>query len=157
MEYTYIVIKPNADRWAENIIGELPCELEVVALHVLLPREFWESFYVVHRGKSFFEKLLDFMSSGNTSHLIGYGKDVIKKVRETIGITDPSKAAPHTIRARYGKSVTENAIHASDSPSSAHFELSCGLTGLLQYGFIDLKRFMELKERFLGEEEIEFA
>lgn len=157
MEYTYIIIKPNADKWAENIISELPCDLEIVALHVSLPRQFWESFYIAHRGKSFFEKLLDFMSGGSTSHLIGYGKDVIRKIREAIGVTDPSKAAPNTIRARYGKSVTENAIHASDSLSSAHFELSCGLTGLLEYGYIDLKRFIELKERFLGKEEVGYA
>ncbi|KUK14611.1 MAG: nucleoside-diphosphate kinase [Synergistetes bacterium] len=157
MEYTYIVVKPNADERAERIIEELPCKVEKVALHVSLPREFWESFYVVHRGKSFYEELLDFMSSGNTSHFIGYGDGVIKKVRKAIGATDPSKAEPGTIRAKYGRSITENAIHASDSPSSAHFELSVGLTGLLQYGYIDLKRFMELKERFLGGEEVKHA
>ena len=155
MEYTYIVIKPNADEFAERIIGELPCEVEVLASHVILPPQFWRSFYVAHRGKAFFEDLVSFMSGGRTTHLVGYGEDVIRRVREAIGATDPAKAAPNTIRARYGRSVTENAIHASDSPASARFELSCGLTGLLDYGYIDLKRFIELKDRFLKDEGME--
>lgn len=152
MEFTYIVIKPNADDRAEEIMGELPCEIEPLAYHVSLPPEFWRSFYVAHRGKSFFEALVEFMSSGTTTHLVGYGEGVIKKVRDAIGSTDPAKAAPHTIRARYGKSITENAIHASDGETSARFELSCGLAGLLDHGHISLRRFMELKDKFLKEE-----
>ena len=76
-------------------------------------------FYQEHKGKPFFDGLIEFMSSGHVVALILEKEDAVPDFRTLIGATDPGKAEPGTIRKLYGKSVQENAIHASDSDENA--------------------------------------
>lgn len=72
-----------------------------------------------HKGKPFFDELVEYMVSGPIVVAIVEKENAIKDYRAFIGNTDPKKAAPNTIRALYGKDISENAIHASDSPESS--------------------------------------
>ena len=133
IEKTLCVIKPNAV--AENKIGVITKRFEDEGLRIVavrmtsLSREQTELFYAEHRLKSFFGKLVDFMTSGPICAFVLEGKNAISRCREIMGATDPSKAAPGTIRALYGTSVTENAVHGSDSPESAEREISFYFSG----------------------------
>lgn len=126
-EITLVMIKPNAVR--KNVIGPIIQSFEEAGLRVTQARlehlclETCRAFYVEHAGKSFFDKLTAFMSSGPTMLLALSGDSAITVAREIMGETNPEKAAPGTIRARFADSVTENAVHGSDSPASAAREL----------------------------------
>jgi nucleoside-diphosphate kinase len=89
-----------------------------------------ERFYAVHRGKEFYEGLVDFIAGGPVVVLELEADDAIQRLRALIGNTDPSKAAPGTIRYIYGTSVQRNAVHASDSPESAKKELAIAFDGI---------------------------
>jgi len=78
-----------------------------------------ESFYAVHRGKSFFEGLVEFMTSGPVVVMILRHEDAVDQFRKLIGATDPAKAEPGTIRRTFAVSVQMNAVHGSDSPENA--------------------------------------
>ena len=80
-------------------------------------------FYAVHKGKPFYDSLVEFMTSGPIVGLLLQGEDAIKRLREVVGATDPSKARPGTIRAKFGTDIQRNAVHASDSPESAAYEI----------------------------------
>jgi len=82
-----------------------------------------EGFYAVHRQRPFFESLTTFMSSGPVVILVLSGDDAIKRHRELMGATDPAKADPGTIRALHGTNIEFNAVHGSDSPETARFEI----------------------------------
>jgi nucleoside-diphosphate kinase len=82
-----------------------------------------KAFYQEHQGKPFFPILIEKMTEGPIVALVIEGDDAIIKLRTVIGSTDPKKAAEGTIRARFGKTITENAIHASDSTKSASREI----------------------------------
>ncbi len=128
---TLIVIKPDAVR--KNVIGSILKRFEdegfrIRELRMLrLSKEDAEEFYSVHRDKPFFNELVQFITSGSVVAAIledessssgGDNMDAIAKVRKIIGATNPSKAEEGTIRRLYGSSITENAIHASDSIES---------------------------------------
>ncbi len=122
------MIKPNAVRDANvgNILARFEKEgLKIAALKMMhLSQREAEAFYAEHAGKPFFDELVGFMSSGPMCALVLEGEGVIEKNREIMGATDPSKAAPGTLRALYAGSMTENAVHGSDSPKSAAREIS---------------------------------
>ena len=82
-----------------------------------------EGFYGVHRLRPFFASLTTFMSSGPVVLLVLEGKDAIKRHRDLMGATDPAKAAAGTIRAAHGTNIEYNAVHGSDSPDTARFEI----------------------------------
>lgn len=126
---TLIVIKPDAVR--KNVIGSILKRFEdegfrIRELRMLrLSKEDAEEFYSVHRDKPFFNELVQFITSGSVVAAILEDEsscdgdiDAIAKVRKIIGVTNPSKAEEGTIRRLYGSSITENAIHASDSIES---------------------------------------
>ncbi|GBC74080.1 MULTISPECIES: nucleoside-diphosphate kinase [Candidatus Nitrosocaldus] len=129
---TLIVIKPDAVR--KNVIGSILKRFEdegfrIRELRMLrLSKEDAEEFYSVHRDKPFFNELVQFITSGSVVAAILEDEssrggddgdmDAIAKVRKIIGATNPSKAEEGTIRRLYGSSITENAIHASDSIES---------------------------------------
>jgi len=128
METTFVMIKPDAvSRGLEN---EILRRIEASGLRVVekrklrLSREQAERLYEPHRGKEFFEKLINFTTSGEVEVMKVVGENAIRRMRELIGPTDPAKAPKGTIRGDYGTSGTENAIHAADSPESAERELS---------------------------------
>lgn len=87
-------------------------------------RESAEDFYAVHRERPFFPELVSYITSGPVVAVEIEGDDAVTRVRELIGATDPSQARVGTIRAMYGKSIQNNAVHGSDAPESAQKELA---------------------------------
>jgi len=122
------MIKPEVV--ARNLIGAVYQRFEQAGLHIVaakmvhLTKQQAEQFYAVHKGKPFFEALTTFMSSGPIMAQALAGENAILKNRETMGATDPKKAAPNTIRADFGESIDHNAVHGSDAPDTAAFEVS---------------------------------
>lgn len=86
---------------------------------MLFTREQAEAFYAVHKKKDFFEGLIDFMTSGPVVVASITAPNAVESFRSLIGATDPKMAAPETIRAKFGTSLTMNAIHGSDSDENA--------------------------------------
>ncbi len=127
VERTLSIIKP--DGVEKNIIGEIikrfeDAGLRIAAMKMLhLSREQAEGFYYVHRDKPFFDSLIEFMTSGPCVVMVIEGENAISRVREIMGATDPSKAAPGTIRRDFATDIEKNTIHGSDSPESAAFEI----------------------------------
>jgi nucleoside-diphosphate kinase len=79
---------------------------------------------VIHRGKPFFDALVDFMASGPIMAQVLEGEDAVARNRAVMGATNPADAAPGTIRADFARSVTENAVHGSDAPETAASEMA---------------------------------
>jgi nucleoside-diphosphate kinase len=136
-ERTLVLIKPDAmiKRLAGNVINELyNLNLKMIGLKLVnVKRELAEQHYAEHNGKPFFEELIKYIigelhGNENVIAIVYEGKDAIKKIRETTGHTHPEKAAPNSIRGRYGRynsqtDCFENVIHASDSNESAEREI----------------------------------
>jgi nucleoside-diphosphate kinase len=127
-ENTLLLIKPNATR--ENQIGailkmveENSFEIEKLKLFKM-SSELADAFYAEHIGKGFYDELKDFMMSGKIIGVELSREDAVLKLRELVGNTDSTIAALGTIRAIYGVSKGENAVHASDSLTSAERELA---------------------------------
>ncbi len=127
-QITLAIIKP--DSVAAKNTGPIVAHLEkhgfdiVGARFLRLTRETASVFYEEHRGKPFFEPLVEFMTSGPVLVLALEREDAVAELRRLIGATDPAEAAPGTIRKLYAGSVTQNAIHASESVTSAERELA---------------------------------
>ncbi|MDD5066601.1 MAG: nucleoside-diphosphate kinase [bacterium] len=111
-------------------MGEIIQRLEkhgfrIIALKMLrLSRDEAENFYYTHRNTPYFSLLIDFMCSDQCVTMVLEGENVITEIREFIGVTDPAKAKPGSIRADFGKSVRENAVHASDGTEASRFEVN---------------------------------
>ena len=126
MDTTFLLIKPSAVA-AGNVGGIISSiegagfKLAALAMKTL-SREEAERFYDVHVGKEFYEPLLDYMTSGPTVGLLLRADDAVSKLRRTVGVTDPAQAEAGTIRALYGKTVRQNAVHASDSTERMVYE-----------------------------------
>ncbi len=126
-ELTFSIIKPNAMK--KNSIGKIIEMFEKNGLKIaaakltLLSKSKCEEFYAEHKARPFFGELVSFMTSGPVMLMCLAGENAVAKNREIMGATDPKKAAPNTIRALFGDSMGENAVHGSDSPQSADREL----------------------------------
>lgn len=126
-EQTLAIIKPDAVK--KDAVGDIIRRYEAAGLRPIairmmrLTKTAAEGFYAVHRQRPFFDSLTTFMASGPVVVLVLEGKDAIKRNRELMGATDPAKAAPGTIRAVYGTNIEYNAVHGSDSPEAARFEI----------------------------------
>ncbi len=90
---------------------------------VRLSRPEAEVFYAIHRGRPFYEELVEFMTSGPCLPVALERDDAVAHLRTVIGNTDPAEAAPGTVRKLYAESKGRNAIHASDSPENAAREV----------------------------------
>ncbi|MCD6451789.1 MAG: nucleoside-diphosphate kinase [Acidobacteria bacterium] len=127
-ERTLSIIKPNAvGRKKVGAIIQMIEEagFEIIAMRMVrLTKKEAEAFYYVHKGKDFYESLTDFMSSGRSVVMVLEREDAIRELRELMGATDPAKAEKGTIRAKFGENIERNAIHGSDSPETAAFEVS---------------------------------
>lgn len=127
IEQSLLLIKPDAVK--KNHVGHIITIAEeqgfiLKYIKVLqFDRESAAEFYMMHKGKEFYERLLDFMCSGTTVALLLERVDAVAKLRELVGDVDPDKRKPNTIRALFADGVTENAVHASDSPLSAKREI----------------------------------
>ncbi|MDR2729230.1 MAG: nucleoside-diphosphate kinase [Chitinispirillales bacterium] len=131
---TLAIIKPDAlrNRTAGkifNMIENSGLTIEAVKL-LRLTRELAGEFYAVHKGKPFYEELIEFMSSGPCMVIALSGENAIARWRELMGATNPEKAAEGTIRKLYGTNVQFNACHGSDAPETARQEISFFFTGM---------------------------
>ena len=128
LEQTLSIIKPDAV--GQNMIGNIIEYFEREGLNVTaakmmhLTTEQAKSFYSVHKDRPFFQELIDFMISGPILVMVLEGENAVARNRQIMGATDPSKAAPGTIRADFATSIERNAIHGSDSLSNAKSEIS---------------------------------
>lgn len=128
MQRTLAIIKPDAV--AAAVIGEIIRTIEDAGIRIAalrmehLTERKAEGFYYVHRDKPFFRSLVAFMSSGPCVLMALEGEGVIAQWRALAGATDPAKAAPGTIRKRFGSSIERNAVHGSDAPDTALFEVN---------------------------------
>jgi nucleoside-diphosphate kinase len=133
IERTLAIIKPDAvgRGFAGKILSRIQeAGFAIRAIKSLrLTREEAEGFYAVHRERSFFGELTAFMSSGKVIVIALEAEGAIAKWRETMGATDPAKAAPGTIRRDFGASIQNNATHGSDAPETATFELGYFFAG----------------------------
>lgn len=126
-ERTLAIIKPDAVK--KKAIGDIIRRYEMAGLRPVairmmqLSKAAAEGFYEVHRRRPFFDSLTKFMASGPVVVLVLDGDDAIKRHRDLMGATDPAKADPGTIRAVYGTTIEHNAVHGSDSPDTARFEI----------------------------------
>jgi nucleoside-diphosphate kinase len=128
VERTFSIIKPDAV--SRNLIGKILQRFEDNGLRVVaskmkrLTLEEAQGFYAEHQGRDFYEPLVAYMTSGPVIVQVLEGDNAISKNREVMGVTDPQKAAPGTIRADFALSVRENSVHGSDSPQSAEREIN---------------------------------
>jgi len=127
MEQTLAIIKPDAvrDRQVGQIISEIEKrKLRIATIKTLqMTEDEVGRFYEIHRGKSFFQELIDFMSSGQIFVLVLERENAIEEWRRLIGQTDPARAEAGTIRRRFGTSLMQNTVHGADSISSAEREI----------------------------------
>ena len=128
VEYTLSIIKPDAMQ--RNLVEQInklfiDAGLKIVAQkETKLTKEMAEEFYGEHKGKPFYDALVDYISSYPVVVQVLAGPNAISKNREVMGATDPKNAAPGTIREKYGISIDQNSVHGSDSLESAEREIS---------------------------------
>lgn len=128
IEQTFSIIKPNAMK--KNVIGDIVAQFESQGLKIAaakimkISKSKCEEFYAEHKERPFFGELVGFMTSAPVMVMVLSGENAVLKNREIMGATDPKKAAPGTIRAKHGDSMGENAVHGSDSPTSAAREIA---------------------------------
>ena len=137
IEKTLVLVKP--DGVARGLVGEVIARIEakgytIVSLRMLqADRALLEKHYAEHQGKPFFEPLVEFMMSGPIVALVAQGNRVIEGFRSLAGVTDPTVAAPGTIRGDLardqGTKVVQNIVHGSDSPESAARDIAIFFEG----------------------------
>ena len=134
IERTLTIIKPDAveSRHAGDIIKIFEAnQFRMVAAKLVnLAKREAEGFYAVHRARPFFESLTRFMSSGQALVMVLEGENVIARLREVMGATDPARADPGTIRKLYASSIERNCVHGSDAPETAAFEIAYFFPGI---------------------------
>ncbi|HAP32359.1 MAG TPA: nucleoside-diphosphate kinase [Firmicutes bacterium] len=132
MEKTFIMLKPDAVQrnLAGEIIGRLEKKgLKLVAIKMLLlSNTLAERHYEEHLGKSFFQNLVGFITSGPVIAMVWEGENAIQVARRMMGNTDPQKSEPGTIRGDYALFTGNNIVHGSDSSQSAMREIEIFFT-----------------------------
>jgi nucleoside-diphosphate kinase len=127
VERTLIIIKPDAVQ--RGLIGPIVARFEQRGLCIVgmkfmrITRQLAERHYAIHKGKPFYEGLLDYITSGPVVVMALEGPQAIAAARATMGATRPAEASPGTIRADFGLEVGRNLVHGSDGPDTARFEL----------------------------------
>ena len=133
-ERTLSIIKPDATR--RNLTGQINARFEKAGLRIVaqkriqLTRAQAEQFYAVHKARPFFDSLCKFMISGPVVVQVLEGDNAVARNREVMGATDPSKAAPGTIRKDFAESIEANSAHGSDSIENAAIEVAYFFSGL---------------------------
>ncbi len=128
IERTLSIVKPDAV--AKNVIGKIYSRFESNGLKIVaarmahLSKTEAEGFYAVHKGRPFFNDLVEFMTSGPVMIQVLEGDNAIAKNRELMGATDPKKAEAGSIRADFAQSIDANAVHGSDAPETAAVEIA---------------------------------
>ena len=133
-ERTFAIIKPDA--YKRGLTGEILSRVHKAGFSIIaiksvsLSKTEAEGFYAVHKARPFFGELTDFMSSGRCVLIVMEAEGAIAKWRDTLGATDPAKAAPGTIRRDLGTSIGNNCTHGSDAPETASFEIGYFFAGM---------------------------
>lgn len=128
VQRTFSIIKPDATR--RNLTGKINAKIEESGLRIIaqkrlqLTRKEAEGFYAVHRERSFFNELVDFMISGPVVVQVLKGEDAVAKYRDIMGATNPANAADGTIRKEFAESIEANSVHGSDSLENAAIEIA---------------------------------
>jgi nucleoside-diphosphate kinase len=141
VERTLAILKPDAVR--RKLVGEIIARFErkgmrIVAMKLIqIDRPLAERHYAEHKGKSFYELLLDFICEAPAVVMVLEGRQAIQFLRTIMGATNPLQAAPGSIRGDYADNVTYNLVHGSDSPESAAKEIAL---------FFDPKEFVTYPE-----------
>ena len=133
LERTFAIIKPDAVK--RGLTGEILSRIHKAGFSIVAIKSKSMSlgeaqgFYAVHKARPFFGELTEFMSSGKSVVLVLEAEGAISKWRDTMGATDPAKAAPGTIRRDLGTSIGNNCTHGSDAFDTAAFEISYFFSG----------------------------
>jgi nucleoside-diphosphate kinase len=128
LEKTLVLIKPDAVQ--RGLVGTIVSRFEnrglkIVAMKALsVNRDLAERHYAVHKGKPFYEGLVNYITSAPVIAMVWEGPDAIAATRQTMGATNPLQAAPGSIRHDYALGVGRNLTHASDSPENASIEIA---------------------------------
>src|SRR5262245_33441834 len=127
MEKTLVLLKPDCVQ--RRLLGTIIQRFEQKGLRIAgmklvkAPRALAEAHYAMHKTRSFYPTLLNFITSGPTLAIVLEGREAVSVVRELMGPTDGTKAKPGTIRGDFGMSVQNNLIHGSDVPENAAIEI----------------------------------
>jgi nucleoside-diphosphate kinase len=133
VERTLALVKPDAV--GRGLQGEILARIQKAGFRIVatkslrLTKDEAGGFYAVHRERPFFAELTEFMSSGKIFALVLEAENAIAKWRDTMGATDPKKAAPGSIRRDLGTSIGNNCTHGSDAPETAAFEVAYFFAG----------------------------
>ncbi|MGB9719426.1 MAG: nucleoside-diphosphate kinase [Candidatus Anstonellales archaeon] len=127
-ERTFFMIKPEVASDDEKVreIRKMITDagFEIIAeKNTKIKKTIAEKHYAIHKGKPFYDGLIEYITSGRVVMFVLEKENGIADLRKLVGATDPKKAEPGTIRARFGVDVGHNAVHASDSPATAEFEI----------------------------------
>lgn len=128
IERTLVLVKPSAV--ARGLVGEVISRMErrgltvKVARTLMVTQEMAERHYAEHKGKDFYEGLVEYITSGPVFAMVVQGPSAVGTVRRMMGATNPQEAAPGTVRGDYGLDVGRNVVHSSDGPASAEREIA---------------------------------
>lgn len=128
MERTLVLIKPDGVQ--RGLIGEIIARLErrglrlVGAKFLQVSMELAETHYAIHKGKPFYDGLIAYITSAPVMAMVWEGPNAIKAVRQTMGATRPTEAAPGSVRHDFGLEVGRNLTHASDSAENGQTEVA---------------------------------
>jgi len=126
-EKTLIIVKPDA--LVKKIVGRVISQFEEEGLRIMAVKMVWlnrnlaEEFYVEHKGKEFYEPLVEFIISNPVIGMVWGGEDAINRARRIIGATDPARADEGSVRKKWAANNRHNIVHGSDSPESAQREI----------------------------------
>ncbi|MDP4840095.1 MAG: nucleoside-diphosphate kinase [Alphaproteobacteria bacterium] len=134
IQRTFSILKPDATR--RNLTGEINAVIEKAGLKIIaqkrlhLSRAQAETFYAVHKERSFFGDLCDFMTSGPVVVQVLEGENAVAAYRDVMGATNPENADAGTIRKEFAESIEANSVHGSDSPKNAAVEIAYFFSGI---------------------------
>ncbi|MCS7038601.1 MAG: nucleoside-diphosphate kinase [Anaerolineae bacterium] len=149
MERTFIMIKPDGVQ--RGLIGDIISRFErrglkLIAMRFMnVSRELAEAHYAVHKGRPFYNGLIDYITSGPVVAMVWEGPNAIAIARNTMGVTHPLQAAAGTIRGDFGVEIGRNLVHGSDGPETAAFEIG------LWFGEDDMVDWERSTERWIRE------
>ena len=140
MEHSLIIIKPDGVQ--RGLVGEIITRFEQRGLRIAamklihIDQALAERHYAIHKGKPFYEPLIQYITSSPVVVMVLEGNNVIEIARRTMGATNPAEAAPGTIRADFGLEIGRNLVHGSDGPDTAAIEVPLFFTEeeILSYG-----------------------
>ena len=149
LERELVIIKPDGVQ--RGLVGEIVSRFERKGLKLIgmkllhIDQAKAEALYAIHKGKSFYDELLAYITSGPIVVLVIEGKNAVKVVRNIVGATNPSEASFGTIRGDFALSIRKNVVHASDSPKNSAIEQAIFFDEdkLLSYERIDEKWLYE--------------